>query len=43
MQTRQPVVTRVGINSLLALVITVTPNFLGTTYTGLTQELSEIG
>ena len=43
MHTRHPIVTLVGINSLSALVTTVTPDFLGTTYTGLTHELSEIG
>ncbi|MCI91653.1 hypothetical protein A2U01_0112947, partial [Trifolium medium] len=32
-----------GINSFLSFVITVMPPFLGTTWTGLTQALSEIG
>ena len=43
MQTRHPVVTLVGINSLSALVTTATPGFLVTTCTGLTHELSEMG
>ena len=43
MHTRHPVVTLVGINSLSAFVTTVTPDFWGTTCTGLSHELSEIG
>ena len=43
MQTRQHVVTLVGINSLLALVTTVPLDFLGTTCVGLILKLSEIG
>ena len=42
MHTHHLVVTLVGINSLSALVNTVTPDFLGTTCTGQTYELSEI-
>ena len=32
MHTRHPLVTFVGINSSLILVITITPDFLGITY-----------
>ena len=43
MHTRHHVATLIGINLLSALVTIVTPDFLGTTYTGLTHELSKIG
>ena len=41
MHTHHPLVTLVGINSLLTLVTTVTPDVLGITYKGLAYELSE--
>src|SRR5262249_23213128 len=43
MHTLHPVTVRVGINSFFSLSTTVIPPFLGTTCTGLTHELSEIG
>ena len=42
MNTLHPVTVLVGINSFFSFLITVNPPFLGTTWTGLTQELSEI-
>ena len=41
MHMRQLVIVRVGINSFFSFVITVTPDFLGTTWVGLTHLLSE--
>src|SRR5262249_7822171 len=43
MHTLHPVTVLVGINSFFSLRTTVIPPFLGTTYTVLTHELSEIG
>src|SRR5262249_45878040 len=43
MHTLHPMTVRVGINSFFSLSTTVIPPFLGTTCTGLTHELSEIG
>src|SRR5262249_11362972 len=43
MHTLHPVTVRVGINSFFSLSTTVIPPFLGTTCTGLTHALSEIG
>ena len=43
MHTLHPVVRRVGISSPFSLCIVVMPDFLGTTWVGLTQVLSDIG
>jgi hypothetical protein len=43
MHMRQLVIIIVEINSFFLFVITVTPNFLGVTWVGLTYLLSEIG
>ena len=40
--TLHPVTVLIGINSFFSFLITVNPPFLGTTWTGLTQELCDI-